>query len=335
MVRYKTSHLTDRIAPLQGYENKAIIYYSEMTELLFNPRFTGNDVPHILMCCGVHWKVRDINSCVPGTTVLWAHLISMSLVFPYLDNCYIIPFRLMWAAKTSSHRQWGDYTKTRAGIADSCKSLIPNLDIENLFVSFDQVRQLDLYKFGMCYESLFASSLAVKYCLRKLEGVSQQYLSILDLYDIRKDDVSSKQSLESILVDFSSGINLPSQEAFVNSADLPCAVIHNCNIKTAHHDIILPSKIQGPNGDILVNIPVSCKASFDLPGNKTIQNQLKISKQNDDLVYLLVWLYLGNDNREEKYQDKVVFLNGAGCCNGLALDMFILTKKLVSQNNQS
>jgi hypothetical protein len=187
----------------------------------------------------------------------------------------------------------------------------------------------------MCYEKLFASSLAVKYYLCKLEQKNRKFLPILDLYDIEKKDVSSIQSLASILVDFSSGMDLPSQEAFVNSTNLPSAVIHNCNIQSAHHDIILPSKIQGLNGDILVNIPVSCKASFDLSSNKTIQNQLKTSKQTDILVYLLVWLYLGNEKREEKYQNNVVFLNGDGCCNGLALDMFILTKKLISQNNIS
>jgi hypothetical protein len=40
-------------------------------------------------------------------------------------------------------------------------------------------------------------------------------------------------------------------------------------------------------------------------------------------------------NRELKYGDDVVFLDGSGCCNGLALDMLILTKKLLSQNNKS
>jgi len=56
-------------------------------------------------------------------------------------------------------------------------------------------------------------------------------------------------------------------------------------------------------------------------------------------VDLLIWLYLGNKSkREEQYQENqenVVFMNGNGCCNGLALDMFILTKKLISMNNKS
>ncbi|KAJ3324660.1 hypothetical protein HDV06_006553, partial [Boothiomyces sp. JEL0866] len=332
-----TSHLTDRIAPLQSYENDAIHYYSEMSELLLNSQFVGNDIPHILMCCGVHWKVRNINSFVPGTNILWAHLISMSVVFPYLDNCYIIPFSLMWAAKTPAYRQVGDYTKTRMGIEESCKLLIPNFDINNLFVSYDQVRQLNLYNLGMCYESLFASSLAVKYYLRKLEqNTNVQLLPLLELYNVAEKDASTKVALSDTWVDFSSGMILPEQESFVSSINMPNAIIHNCKTHTAHHDIILPAKrnSKGVKGLVSVNIAVSCKASFDLSSDKTIQSQLKVSKNNDAPVDLLIWLYLGNKRREEQYQGNVVFMNGNGCCNGLALDMFIMTKKLISQNNK-
>ena len=113
--------------------------------------------------------------------------------------------------------------------------------------------------------------------------------------------------------------------------NLPCAVVHNCNIHSAHHDIMLPCRIDGED----VNLPVSCKASLDLSRNSVIEKQLEISKVNEESVHLLIWLYLGNEAREERYQGKVVFLNGDGCCNGLALDMLILTKRLISQNNES
>jgi hypothetical protein len=332
-VHRTNSSLSDLISPLQAYEDNAARYYQEMAEVLYNDRFEGMDIPHILLCCGVHWKVRDINSCVPGTKHKWSFLIEISLIFPYLDNCYIFPFQLMWQAKTPSSRQSGDHERTKKGLTEVCESLIPNFDISNLFVSYDNLRQQNLYNLGMCYETLFASSMAVKYYLCKLKSENQQWFPILDLYDIGREDISSSKSLESILVNFSSGMHLPIQEAFVNSTNLPPAVIHNCNIQSAHHDIILPSKIRSNNVDTLVNIPVSCKASFRLSSSKAIENQSKTSKQNDEVVDLLIWLYLGNEKREENHQGKVVFLNGGGCCNGLALDMFILTKKLISQNN--
>ncbi|KAI8895715.1 hypothetical protein BC833DRAFT_659886 [Globomyces pollinis-pini] len=349
--RHRTiSNVSDTISPLQAYEDDAIMYYDEIAGLLFNSRFTGTDIPHILLCCSVHWRVRDIYSFVPGTRHKWSDLITKSLVFPYSDNCYIIPFQLMWKSKS---RHEYDYTRAKKALEKVCSSLIPNLDINNLFVSYDGLRTQSLYNLGMCYEKLFVSSLAVRYYLCKLEQKNQvgdslpdfgaphkgkaptEYLPILQLYDIGQEDISSSQSLASILVDFSSGIDLPSQEVFVNSSSLPSAVIHNCNIQSAHHDIILPCKIQGLKGDIPVNIPVSCKGSFNLCSNQTIQNQLRISKQHDELVSLLVWLYLGNEKREEDYQGNVLFLNGDGCCNGLALDMFILTKKLNAPNNKS
>jgi hypothetical protein len=117
----------------------------------------------------------------------------------------------------------------------------------------------------------------------------------------------------------------------------PNAIIHNLKTHTAHHDIILPAKRYSKvvKGLISVGIVVSCKASFDLPSDKTIQSQLKVSKKNDSPVSLLIWLYLGNKKREEQYQGNVVFMNGNGCCNGLALDMFIMTKMLSSLNNKS
>jgi hypothetical protein len=244
----------------------------------------------------------------------------------------------MWAAKTPTNRLVGDYTKTRTGIVDSCKLLIPNFDINNLFVSYDQVRQLNLYNLGMCYESLFASSLAVKYYLRKLEqNTNVQLLPLLELYNVADEDASTKVALTDTWVDFSSGMILPEQESFVDSVNMPNAIIHNLKTHTAHHDIILPAKRNSKvvKGLVSVNIAVSCKASFDLSSDKTIQSQLKVSKKNDAPVGLLIWLYLGNKMREEQYQGNVVIMNGNGCCNGLALDMFIMTKMLISLNNKS
>ena len=62
--------------------------------------------------------------------------------------------------------------------------------------------------------------------------------------------------LQSLNVDFSEGIYLPTEVCYVNSEGLRNAVIHNINIRTAHHDIILPTTSSA--------IAVSCKASFSL-----------------------------------------------------------------------
>ena len=326
------SHLTDNIAPLQSFENEAAHYYGEMAELLFNPNISVKDIAHVIMCCGVHWKVGDIYSCVPGTNITWNSLIEMSLVFPYLENCYVFPFNLIWAIKTPMstpilQRAKGDYTSKRDSIWSFCAEKVPNLNIKDLYLSYDQLRQLSLYNLGICYEKLFASSLSVTYYLHHVEN-AQQYVSFNILYDFgNKEDEACKD----IKVDFSKGIDLPLNECFVNSPNLNTnALIHNRKTNTAHHDIILPAKRFNKN----INIAVSCKASFELSPDKTVQSQLRISKTDGNPVEFLIWLYLGDEKREEKYQDNVVFMNGAGCCNGLALDMLILTKILISKNNK-
>lgn len=330
------SHLTDNIAPLQSFENEAAHYYGEMAELFFNPNISVKDIAHVIMCCGVHWKVGDIYSCVPGTNITWNSLIEMSLIFPYLENCYVFPFNLIWAIKTPPstpmlQRAKGDYTSKRDSISSFCAEKVPNLNIKDLYLSYDQLRQLSLYNLGICYEKLFASSLAVKYYLCSLERDTQE-IDFIHIYDFGNEE---QVAFEGLTVDFSNGICLPEREIFVTSHSVlnAKAVIHNKNARTAHHDIILPTK----RSNVSMNIAVQCKASFKLASEASIQTQMKSSKVDGaPSVEFLIWLYLGNEKREESYQsENVAFMNGAGCCSGLELDMLILTKKLISKNNQS
>jgi hypothetical protein len=326
---YRTeSNLKDLIQPLQRFEDKAITYYAEMMNLLFNQQYTVNDLVHIFFCCGVHWKVKNIHSFVPGTKILWNDLIKLSLIFPYMEGCYLIPFGLLWAAKTPITFNPCDFTNTRTEIEDRCQALIPNLDINSLFVSYDSLRKSDLGTLGMTFEKLMASSLAVKYYLCSL-AKAQVQIPLLHLYEINDGDVKARESLADITVNFSAGIALPRPELFVDSPNLPNAVIHNRNTSSAHHDIILPAT----KNKASFNIAISCKASPTLANTGVIDIQRQISKLNINSVELLVWMYLGNDGREGIYPDDA-FGNGAGCCNGLAIDMLILLKRLASHNNK-
>jgi hypothetical protein len=324
------SHLTDRISPLQSYEVSAGSYYAEMTELLFNPKLKAEDIAHIIMCCGVRWKVGNIYAVVPGTEIPWEFLIENSLVFPYVEGCYLFPFSLLWLANTPSVREKGDYSKTRAELEIICQQKVFNLDIKDMYVSYDKLRQLNLYNLGICYEKLFVSCLATKYYLQSVVE-KKKTLLFSEIYEFGEDKINHNLMME-IEVDFSQGISLPDDEVFIDTENLPSAVVHNIKRATAHHDIILPAKQLTTRNNIV--IPVSCKSSFRLSPDKVIERQLKLSKQNANEVDLLIWLYKGQETREKKYQGKIGFLNGAGCCNGLALDMFILTKKLISQNNK-
>lgn len=57
--------------------------------------------------------------------------------------------------------------------------------------------------------------------------------------------------------------------------------------------------------------------------------QLLVSKKSNENVVQLILLYL----YKEESQANLAFLNGSGVCNGLSLDLFILVKRLKSQNN--
>jgi len=323
--RLRQSSRQNREYFIQNYEEEAIKYYREMGTVL--TRFTVEQLSRIILCCSVHWSVRNVSSCVPGTDIQWSSLIQQSLIFPYLDNCYLFPFTLVWSeGPTVSPNAQSALNDIKSQVEKYCNQAVRNLNIKELFPSFDFICSCDLYHFGICYESLFVSSLAVKYYVRRLSNTSSNTLvPFWDLYDFGGAESKVSQSLlAKFQLDLSEGIFYPSTEAFVNQ-NLPLAVIHNRNHQDAHHDIILPTN--------LGCIPVSVKASFDYVTGKMNEQRL-VSKTSSTNVIQLIWLYLGSLNKEER-QANVAFLNGSGVCSGLSIDMFILVKKLKSQNNQS
>ena len=193
-----------------------------------------------------------------------------------------------------------------------------------MFLSFNLICKCDLYHLGIYYESLFVSSLAVKYYLWKISNQSKaSQVSFSILYDFCEKE-ESESLLSKYKFDFSKGINYPPTEKIVQNK-LPMAVTHNKNFKNAHHDIILRSN--------LGNIPISAKASFVFENSMIVEQQQVTKKLKKD-VGLLIVLYLGSLKKEITHQT-VAFLDGSGVCNGLSMDMFILVKKLKSLNNQS
>ncbi len=313
---------------MQKFEEEAITYYGEMCRLLTNGEFSTSDIAHIILCCGVHYSVDDIYSNVPGTNVKWNQLIQSSLIFPYLDNCYVFPFTLVWSDRAdntpTTRRTFND---KKSEIEDLASRLVENLDVKSLFVSYDEICSMDLYHIGIFYESLFVESLAVKYYITTIITGSD-FQPFSKLYDADGEDISRLSDYE---VNLKEGIDFPDTEKFTTDLSLPSAVIHNKHHHNAHHDMLIPVKAR--NGK-RINIAVSVKASFNLSTDRTIQTQRLSSKSPKSTpVTILIWLYLGDVDRETRYEN-VVFMNGSGCCNGLAIDQFVLLKKLKSSNNK-
>ncbi|KAI9314000.1 hypothetical protein BDR26DRAFT_887438 [Obelidium mucronatum] len=305
---------------IQKFEEHAKIYYSEMTEVLRN--YTPQDLALIILCCGVYWPVTDTASVVPGTKIVWSSLIEQSLVFPYIDNCYIFPFALIWKIATSPGR-----TNVKKEIEDFCSAKIENLVLSDLFTSHDILCSQNLYNFGTGFEKLFVAALAVKYYLVTLENSIKGYVLFTDLYQM---DGMLPAAIQGFRVNFSAGIKTSDTQITVNT-EIINAVGHNVKCHNGHHDIILPGIL---SSGIKSNIPFQCKASFDLSSKSVIESQLHDMPHSNTNVVQMFWLYLGKGVSREALFPQIAFLNGSGCCNGMSLDCLILVKKLQARNNE-
>ncbi|KAI9333824.1 hypothetical protein BDR26DRAFT_867781 [Obelidium mucronatum] len=167
---FKLSPVNDRMLVFESFLELSAAYYGEIFELIL---------------------IEDVNGCVPGTNICWAMVIQQSVVFPFFDNCYIIPFHLLWSANSQS----GAYTMKKREIEDHCKTLIPGLYLPDLFVSYDQVCKLDLYNQGIL--------LATKGC---------NAFRLSDVYEFGSHETKQSTVFSTVEVDFSCGISLPEQE---------------------------------------------------------------------------------------------------------------------------
>ena len=307
---------------VEQFDKDAIYYYHEMENFL--TEYPVEDIAQIILACSVRSIILPQNT-VPLTDISWSTLIESSIIFPNGDGSYIFPFGLIWRYKSMDEK----IPRRKVEIAQYCEKLVPNLDLESLFLTFDHFSAGHLLSNGMILEDLLASSLAVKYYLsRNSTGLEP----ITKVYELDPED-SAKPLLEDIKVDFSQGIHLPEKELSVNSPNLPHAVVHNKLIPNAHHDLILPAQ----KNEKSFNIAVSVKCSFEFPKTKRkIQEQLQVSKSDLSGVPLLIWLYLGSPTEEKKDNNRqVVFLRGDGCINAFTLNCLKLAKNLkFSQNNE-
>jgi hypothetical protein len=203
--------------------------------------------------------------------------------------------------------------------------LVPNLKIKDLFPSYSVILTSSIAKLGMLFEKLVTASLAVKYYLCRLQDNKKQ-LRFGKIYYKDSEVVDSEGAawakLRKMKIDFSEGIDHPTDEATVDSSTLKHAVSRNDKNKTAHHDMILYS-----NKGL---IAVQAKASLRTPTPKAIKSQLKVHKGTDRQVDLLIWIFLGDlaatRLRRSNFEDKVVFLDGSGVCNGMSLDLLRSSK---------
>lgn len=91
---YQTQKRTERLSCVQEFESQAIAYYKEMAAVWKN--YTVEELSHIILSCSVRQSFPESSSTIPGTKIQWSDLIQRSIIFPYLDDCYLFPFTLIW-----------------------------------------------------------------------------------------------------------------------------------------------------------------------------------------------------------------------------------------------
>ena len=304
--------ITDKETYIQSYDDTARIYYTELWSVLDN--YTPEEIAHIILCCGVHWTVEDASLCVPGTNIKWNNLIWQSIIFPYLDDCYMFPFTLVWRNGREDSQE-----KIKSNIENYCRQTVKNLDVKDLFLSFDTVKSFDLNQLRVCFESLFSSSVAVKYFIRRLSDTSgRQSVRFTSIYDFKRaarhyfkePEKKSEPLLTEMELNLSEGLFYPNSEITARDT-LPLAVVHDKENHNAQHAILLPT-------DMGV-IAVSTKAAFDAD-REDLEKQLRLSTQSDENVAQLLFLYFGSSPNGEKVEN-LPFLDGSGVCNGRSIDL--------------
>ena len=118
---------------LQLFELEARIYYPLLGKIW--EKFEYKDMAHIALSCGVHFPVWGRTN-VPGTNISWEYMIGNSLVFPYLDDCYVLPLELIWKSLDD------DYVRDK--LDATCAGLVNNLDVTNLFMAYSSICHLPI-----------------------------------------------------------------------------------------------------------------------------------------------------------------------------------------------
>jgi hypothetical protein len=176
------------------------------------------------------------------------------------------------------------------------------------------------------FEFLYVSSLAVKYYLSSLgRWAKPGAYSPISVLGHGLEDTGAYSLLESYSFDFSDGIYVPGQETPADSlSPRRLAVTHNRDISNVHRGIVFCAK----DDKSTESVSMSAKASFDLADPKvesTDDSQLPYRYRRKKAYFgpALIWLTLEGSGKEG------VGLNTFGCCNGLALDKFVVLRQRI------
>ena len=304
---------------VQNFEHQARLYYAEMKGVW--KTFSKRDITNLMLSCACNWKVSDDQIFVPGTQLKWQEVTAKSLIFPSGTGSFIFPFSLIWN-QMSDKEEEEKFFKNQ--VAEFAQSLIKNINLNDLFLSFDTVSGADIHTLGIMFEKILTAGIVSKYyVLMQSRGQASSPILLSDIFQLRggKDALIY---LSKATVDLSDGIARPSTQRKITKK-LSRSVIHYVNLKTAHHDIIIPTGL-GP-------VPVQVKATFNLNPPADICKQLLVSRNSTESTPALIWVYLGHDEKENQYPN-VAFVSAKAVCSDHEIDLLDFAKRLRAANNR-
>eukprot|EP01124_Arcella_intermedia_P023270 TRINITY_DN3654_c0_g2_i3.p1 TRINITY_DN3654_c0_g2~~TRINITY_DN3654_c0_g2_i3.p1 ORF type:complete len:627 (+),score=103.37 TRINITY_DN3654_c0_g2_i3:227-2107(+) len=311
----------------KAFHDARYYYKDALSQIL---EFSVEDCAKILLFCSVNYKLTNY---IPTTTIRIEDLQNKALIFPYLDDSYVVPV-MFWVGlnenmlrdlKSSPKilEKWNEVMK-------KIETMIPGIDLNNLFISSGKWWNVayDIYSLGSIWEKLFATSLVVKYYLARINRQIDD-IDFLDIYYLTESAQAYKTMLKT-KVNFLKGLETPSSEASVKQK-LDKAVYINSNIHNARHDIVFYAKP--------ANIMVQCKNSVYDPNGSTISLQLEKN-------HILLWVYPGfkedkpdppkrfevQSVKDSLKARQLAFLSGAGSISLITVDLIIQLKKVVMQS---
>jgi len=240
----------------------------------------------------------------------------------------VIP-TFLWSALEKEKIEYSTERIRWAQVKKEVQILVPGLEFSDLHITLDKWYHnlTDLRAAGDLWEKAVASSLAVKYKLLQIQEQTD-FFSLASIIS-----VSQKSQAFNVLsrhaVSFSDGLKFPDTEMTCENVEED-AVYINSNIQTAHHDIILSSKVA-----------VSCKFSILDPTGPTIADQLEGCDT-------LLWFYPGCNEKDsqppKEYRTEIVtqalrdcrlaFVS-AGCVNSLTVELVRYLKESLTTKKQT
>ncbi|EPZ33767.1 hypothetical protein O9G_005777 [Rozella allomycis CSF55] len=313
----------------QSFEQAARKYYPEMSNFLISNDFSVAEIVQVILHCSVS-KELDLDAMVPGSNRWkWKDLVHKSIIFPATNaGTYLLPFTYIWNNANFNISKIALLDLRKEEIRNLVNQLIPGLVLEDLFFDFQEYYNADPQKIGHIFESLVVSSAAVKIHLSN----DKTLFEVFGCEEAVLDNLSTEKI---------NGIERPTTEVFVD--DCPDnKITHNIHATTAHHDVVFKALHTDERGHKRqVRVACSIKNSLAIPLEKSVVSQMKISKQSQEEVDLLLWIFLKDNDRPVLESNAVVssyisngrllFINPGKCCNAMALDLISLSKKINSK----